>query len=1072
MKKLVTALMVVLPLVFLVALFAITTYTSIVADVPVTGLKINNKGTNGILSFDIADYENPLYQDDLGIEILPNVATNKDFTLKITDNETNEETNIVSVNEDGSFALNDVGLAKLTYTSKDGNFSDSVVFNVSCSGVLSIEKPVVRDLKTSTEYEVNEGETTDYVVEVESGLYDIDANFYPSTAVVAQASFKAQNPTAIDVNEVSGRLRAQFGGNHIVEMSVEDAHGDIITKTVEFRVKKNADVTINAEPANENVTINAPVKSKSVTLFVNCDEEITEEDIDVVLKNGISARRAPSDNEFAIESVNVEKLNFAQGAYAVHISFTKSAISGDTQLFELRVKKGAETQKFDFSVEFAEYSFEVLSKFTFNGSVLSFEGTQTKLSVSSTPDSQNVRFGWAVDDLYDGIVEIVSQNGTYCTVSTPSRGHAIITVICEEYQNGEWVEIERIEKDLTVAKRYTQLVFTETTQTHGLGTTAIAGQKYDGDVLTSEKYLSGFTAYNGQNAVDPSELFDISFTSSDNSVARVSRDQNGVFIDIKYTDNVTISATYKYGELLGIKPATFTFKAVDGVSVSNYEDLVKAQKAGLEIVLANDVYLGEDLFTHNEDGTRTQKYDDATMRSKLLSFTNEMDTTFDWTYYKNIAEINGETPTAPKIRYCFEFTNNFYGNGYMLNAEYITNMLDSTDNTFNFALFKGPLNFVATSYDGMNVSVKAQDNIVFLVRKDGVNIDNAVLKGCNDDTLYVKDDNGNSKYEIGLLNNMGTTLEIMANANITNCRISNGRTVARVFGRDGVTSTNVNPSRERINVKFDNCDLSHAREFILKVGTNRTVKDSEVYEPSFYNANNQEYTNFNKSACDNYANDEYFMQQYVLTDVTLKDSTLRTSGLFTVGMESHFAGGMLNAADGPFTSLLPGWKDLAGTSYPAILRLEGDVRLLDWKPLSSVDSSTLIESKVVNEGSAGSKLDFLKLDINAMLQEVQKNGGSTYGSIIDRIDGEPYVHGGIAMYGGGKNYSIVDTSKYTFHDMSQYNVNIGVLANSSDPILKQQGELLPGAAGSQDFRFFMFDAGSDFKYQDQQNLLK
>lgn len=88
---------------------------------------------------------------------------------------------------------------------------------------------------------------------------------------------------------------------------------------------------------------------------------------------------------------------------------------------------------------------------------------------------------------------------------------------------------------------------------------------------------------------------------------------NGVEITVKATGLVTITAEWKYGNLFGVKAASFTFNAVDGVSVEDYRQLVDASKKGKKIVLAKDIYLGENLFNVNADGSRTPKYSDSVM---------------------------------------------------------------------------------------------------------------------------------------------------------------------------------------------------------------------------------------------------------------------------------------------------------------------------------------------------------------------------------------------------------------------------------------------------------------------------
>ena len=298
--------------------------------------------------------------------------------------------------------------------------------------------------------------------------------------------------------------------------------------------------------------------------------------------------------------------------------------------------------------------------------------------------------------------------------------------------------------------------------------------------------------------------------------------------------------------------------------------------------------------------------------------------------------------------------------------------------------------------------------------------------------------------------------------------MKNGRTGIRVYGGNRsagnplVTDVSqVNPQAEKISVTIDGCVLSQAREFILKVNSNTALQGKSGGEddiaPPFKNASGTPYKTPAKAPSYDFLGDEYFMNNYVLTEVTLKDSVLKTSGLFTVGMETNFAGSVM-AGGGSIS--IPDWKGINATSYPSVLRLVGDVRFYDWKNIKNIDSSTLIET---SEGADA----FLTLDIAAMFNEVKDN--PKYSALFDVIDGETYVHGGIAFYGGGKNYSQLDMSDFANEKLNQYNININILANSSDPNLQTQGQMLPLAAGVEDFRFYMYDKNSQNDYQSQQN---
>ena len=300
----------------------------------------------------------------------------------------------------------------------------------------------------------------------------------------------------------------------------------------------------------------------------------------------------------------------------------------------------------------------------------------------------------------------------------------------------------------------------------------------------------------------------------------------------------------------------------------------------------------------------------------------------------------------------------------------------------------------------------------------------------------------------------------------------------RVFGRYGVGTavTEDNPvdaAAERIDVSVESCIISNAREFLVKTGTNRKVPgqyvrqglsyDVEAMEPSLA-ADGVTYM----PRDDSLVADETFRETFVLTELTLKDSALYNSGLFCIGVESAFAGPMLDGG-----MLAPaGWRDLGGTSYAAVLKLVGDVRMYDWKSVSDVDSSTLIE---LSGGAAEAGLSFLSLAVGAMLSKVRAYGGDAYADMIDSDGTGDYVHGGIAFYGGGKNYSMLDLTEFTGAALGEYSVNLSVLAegeeNSLDSALYLQGTMLPLAAGTQDFRFFMYGADGEMNRAAQSALL-
>lgn len=112
--------------------------------------------------------------------------------------------------------------------------------------------------------------------------------------------------------------------------------------------------------------------------------------------------------------------------------------------------------------------------------------------------------------------------------------------------------------------------------------------------------------------------------------------------------------------------------------------------------------------------------------------------------------------------------------------------------------------------------------------------------------------------------------------------------------------------------------------------------------------------------------------------------------------------------------------------------------------------------------------DLMKFDIAAMLKEV--DGNPDYAKLLYKTnDGKTFVHGGIAFYGGGRNYSqiVLDLNENINH-LEHLSINIGQFGTENNAIVKRQAQLLPFAAGTHDFNFWMYGAEGPNNYSKQQ----
>ena len=1001
MKKLLATQIVLIPLVLIIVLFAVTSTASISKDISVTEIVILNQGNDGVFDIDLAKYNssNYLYVDDLQIEVYPKKAKNKNYSFSFSNPITLENVDFVKI-VDGHFEFTDIGQVKLTVTTEDGGFTSSVMLNVISSLALNV-KPILKNAAMDN-IELTKIDNNHYYVYCPIGEYSLSMATYPTNVKDSNTKYISLNEN-IKLDENFGNFTILYSGESTITCTTQTVLGEEnITIDVYSSLDLSSEFAINGLNSGNLIV---PLGNNNYSFYIESKENIDSLHI---------SSSYISNYEFKKVKDNVVK---------VSLDFTSSELNNIN--YNLYINGNLLGT---YRVEFVEVDFNLISSNDLVGSSDYYQFSNSVLSYAVVSNPKYLDFEYSLDFSND-IFEIDYKDSNYFSLRTKSVGSCILTIEVR-FKN----QIYTIEQTLHSINYYSSIAFKENAVTYGIqNKLAIASSSISNNEVHDEDYISKFAYTGDDNMVLSKEDFTI--TSSDESIAIAYIEDNCLKIRAKDNGNVTIKAKWNFGDL----ETTISLQTVKGINAYTYEDLIYAQNNNLQIVLKNNISLGEYLFEDNGQ-SRMPKYSSSEMRQRLNNQTKEIKTTYDWTYYKNIGISH------PSIKYCLEFTNNVYGNGYTIDADNITNMFDSTGNLYNWAVFNGPLDFVATSSDGIKIaSVKAQDNIVFLIRKKNISLNNVTLKSFKDSTLYEDD-----AINLSLLNYAGTTLEVMNNASINYCRISNGRTVLRTYGKE-IESDIVNPNEDRMKVNINNSVLSNAREFILKVGTNKFVKSNGVISPYLYDQNANPYTVNNSSECDNLLNDSYFYNNYVLTDVLVNNTTFKNSGLFSIGIDSHFAGPMLNSDESLSNSFkLEGWKNLAATSYPAIVRLQGNVIFDDEKELETIDSSTLIETNTSKES-----LNFLNLDIKSMIKHAKSTKPNEYSELYVEKDSKNLINPAIAFYGGGKNYSIIDLTSYEGKDYNLYNINLSILKTSDDTNLSSQGTYLPLAAGEEDFRFIM-----------------
>ena len=1000
MKKKIIALIMIIPIVFLIALFSVGKAAGVYADIPVTGIQITTQNEDGFIDVDVADYDPIAFL----AQVQPVNARNQKYSFEISGVGGDEAPDGFKIIDGKLHIDNVVGKVKITAISAEKGFKDSVIVSAYSTKVLRIY-PKVNGEKIASD-----------VVSINGGENVFSAELYPENLSGETRIFEEIGDNHIlKLNAVTGVAQALFSGETQVRITCPEGR-EGLEKILKVKVNVDTDSTgfaVNGKSSGAKVTVKN--NATAAKLFVESKNDALEIS-DLTLPEGVTA----SDIERISENKFVLTLSFDK-------EFSDEAISG----------KVGET---DFSLEFVKYNLKVRTSY-YDGEDHDGEDGEIKqknktkvtyVAYSESDDDADVTF-----EIIDGAdVITLEQYGPFANITATKRGVAHIKITAEHDGKSFYVE-----KTIRVVPNVYSMEFADGAKEYGIeNILTIGGKNPKGRPDTRTIFVRVVTEAGSETFTD--EFMNVAF-SDDNSLfsckAQQATNADAVSAEIRATGTglTTLNAELKnYNQYFGTNIcAKIRLRAVkDGRNVGNYEELKTVTEAGHIVVLTSNVMLGV-----KNDGT-------AMTEDELKKDVKKFITTYDKTYLDNI-DKNDENK---KVQYLIEFKNHVYGNGFEINADKFTQCKDATGLP---KIFKGPLNFVAIS----SASVKGQDNVSFLVRTDKVLINNVVLKGCSDDSLLEED----GQFNLSKLNYVGTTLEIAKSATLLSSRVSNGRTVVRIFAGGSTMGSPVvedksafNVQDEKINVHIESCVLSNAREFILKIGSNRALKQTNEVQRKLLDINRNPYSPYDESN----KTDKYFNDNYLINDVTLKNSVLETSGLFSVGMETHFSGEFL--LGGTITT----WEGCAATSYASALRIVGDVKMLDWKNLSNVDSSTLIEV-------TGDANDWLSMNVAEMMKEVAKVDKKCR-DIILNVGGTEYVHGGIAFYGGGYNYSYLDLSGANDEtkQFGVYDVNISVLENSKNENIRNQGKMLPLAAGAGDFRFYLYNNKSSRNLSWQESI--
>ena len=1068
MRKTVIALIIVLPMIFVLVVFSSLNIVSISVPVSVSGIRIYADeeilAEGEALYVDMADNNT---NHTIRAKVEPDNASEQGYILEC-DNE-----NVLTVDKEGKLKAVGEGTATVKATSKDKGFTASVPVVVTSSKAYGVTFSLYDSDGNNVPLTNINSTYTASGLKVGNYSYKVNVIGGDSSEYTLESDDKYQ---AI-VNEGSESIMLPFSGRTSLTLTVDDAFvngmtGRPLTRTINLNVDKvSSDTGIVVNGVADGNTVLLANGATQTTMYVECrgEPQLTGRGIiEVKCRHQLdNAPRAVAD-EHHILYVTLEE-NFE----GEDVEATLSANGRDVPV-RLRFSE------FDFKLRSAVI--EETNADAYSSVIL--KDTSTVFYAVPAVDLQDVEYEWTTSDGLSLDYSETSGKCSFCAEQSTSQGRPYtVTVKAKRKINDNEYKYIGVAKTLTVTvtTKINSIWINNKVNVDLAERYTVGGKKYDvnGNLVDNNDYSIDITVTKkGETLPVKNDFEGIDFiveSDSGQAIAEVQPVNGKQYLVIKGTGAITVTVRWQYNEVFGGN-ATQSIKlnvVEDAVQVGNYADLRKATDEGRKVVLTDNIMLGSQ--ADNKTALSPEVRQEIIAEHKYRS-------TYNTEFYKY---DKNHTPDQVYVQYAMEFKADVYGNGFNLDAEYFTNAVDAAGTP---TIFRGPLVFV--EYKAV-AAVAGQDNIAFLIRTDGVKLYGVNLLGCSDESLYEYDKNGNATYQLNKLNKLGTTLEINADCEIINCRIRNGRNVVRVYGGNSeglsyfvqaIPSVDVD-AHDQIKVTIDGCVITQGREFLVKVGANKALQanNRNGQEPVLRDERGNAYSEKSKSVggktyyTNNYDlgevdEDSFFYKRYVMTDLTLRDTVLETSGLFCVGVESNFSGALLYEGVAKMTGdiaayakITESWRHSGATSFASILRLEGDVRTYDWKDIANVDSSTLIEP--VGDGALS---ELMKFDVSAMLREV--DGDPDYAKLLYKTsDGNTFVHGGIAFYGGGRNYSqlILDLDD-GLADMEHLSINIAQFAASEDnAIVSRQAQLLPYAAGTHDFNFWLYSANGANNYDKQ-----
>ena len=599
MKKKVIALIMIIPLIFLITIFSVGKVASILADIPVSGIKITTQSDEGFIYLDMANYkadpDNYIYMQ---AQVEPSNAKNQKYTFKVEAAEEETEPADITIDEEtGLLSLNGTGKAKVTAVSADKGYTDSVILSIMSSKVVSVE-PEVKKI-TGEQMEVEKVGENQYTTTLGAGEYQFTSLIHPTELSSSSVTWTSSDSNVISINAVTGKASARLSGEAIITLDCDN-------------------VVEGFEPATIKVTVPYVGGASGMVIEGKMDNELMfEKGKNVVsflleLENplpglGESVFLGITGNYFLSDSY--EALDSQGKRYKVTLTLE----NGHPENITLKLSIAGNSAKSTLVLAFTDFKFNVYTSYhqTMEDDVYQRQGSSVQYVAVGEPSDDNVIYEWTTSDPALGVS--IKNGGLSAEIIANHTGDYKLFVTAYEKvvdgNNGEPQKgdaIYTIEKNVHVVRGVYSIDFVKqmgSSDGEGLLTLGDAilddsGYKYNyyPEVKLKIQYDDG--TIGGYN------MEDLVFSGADNSIVAPFNTPDNFKVMINGDGISTITAKWSNGSRMGVEiKTTLRIRAVKGGvmigaegndPVKDYRHLKRAGAEGKKIILIiSPIVVGE-----------------------------------------------------------------------------------------------------------------------------------------------------------------------------------------------------------------------------------------------------------------------------------------------------------------------------------------------------------------------------------------------------------------------------------------------------------------------------------------------